>query len=182
MYAGSPTAAPLIPDEMPRALWAAATAVPDAPDFDFYFGMLLMPVPSRRCYLRAPDPGERICTFGVALQDSCPPARRRPRSLIPLPLPFWPRAPCALPCSMSTSAVLKSREEWVAMACGIGEEKEAAMATGSRLGGETGAREQRIGRETGEGTQGCLHHFHAPLFFALELFLCLGGVWIPLVP
>jgi RING-H2 zinc finger protein RHA1 len=24
---------------MPRALWAAATAVPDAPDFDFYFGM-----------------------------------------------------------------------------------------------------------------------------------------------
>jgi hypothetical protein len=85
---------------------------------------------------------------------------------------------------MSTSVVLKSREEWVAMACGgweefvsmacgIGEEKEAAMATGLGLGGETGAREQRIGRETGEETQGCLHHFHAPLFFALELFICL---------
>ncbi|OEL14167.1 hypothetical protein BAE44_0024814 [Dichanthelium oligosanthes] len=39
--------APLIPDEMAGALWAAAAGVPDASDFDFsYFGAPLTPVPS----------------------------------------------------------------------------------------------------------------------------------------
>ena len=40
--------APLIPDEMAGALWAAAAGVPDASDFDFsYFGATpLTPVPS----------------------------------------------------------------------------------------------------------------------------------------
>ncbi|XP_025824699.1 E3 ubiquitin-protein ligase RHA1B-like [Panicum hallii] len=39
--------APLIPDEMAGALWAAAAGVPDASDFDFfYFGAPLTPVSS----------------------------------------------------------------------------------------------------------------------------------------
>lgn len=39
--------APLIPDEMAGALWAAAAGVPDATDFDFsYLGAPLAPVPS----------------------------------------------------------------------------------------------------------------------------------------
>ncbi|RCV35067.1 hypothetical protein SETIT_7G209400v2 [Setaria italica] len=39
--------APLIPDEMAGALWAAAAGVPDASDFDYsYFGAPLTPVPS----------------------------------------------------------------------------------------------------------------------------------------
>lgn len=39
--------APLIPDEMAGALWAAAAGVPDASDFDFsYLGAPLAPVPS----------------------------------------------------------------------------------------------------------------------------------------
>ena len=39
--------APLIPDEMAGALWAAAAGVPDASDFDLsYFGAPLTPVPS----------------------------------------------------------------------------------------------------------------------------------------
>ncbi|KAL5215322.1 hypothetical protein ABZP36_004474 [Zizania latifolia] len=39
--------APLFPDEMAGALWAAAAGVPDASDFDFsYFGAPLTPMPT----------------------------------------------------------------------------------------------------------------------------------------